>query len=369
MSQVFISYSRESHALAETLVEDIQQSLRRTVWFDKDLAGGQSWWDRILANIRSCDVFVYVLTPHSINSVACQREHSYAATLGKAILPVLMSDEVSTALLPPALAQLQFVDYRSRDMAAAFSLAQAFATLPAPPPLPAPLPAPPDVPISYLGEVAQRLANTSALSYEEQSAMLIDLKGSLRNSASAVDARVLLHEFRKRRDLLAAVADEIDMILEQVRLGTSQQAREKAGSTSSTISGRLTTSALPALAPTPRERLLGALAGVGVGIFINVVLLQANRSWGILGDYWFINGLAGAVVGAIGGKRKKVAGSALAASVVGWLVLLMVFGVKYKEEVLFTWLLGAGPCAFLGAIAAVIYLKLRRRSSAKAASA
>jgi hypothetical protein len=44
MSKIFISYSRESEAKAKSLVDDFE-SLGHDVWFDRELSGGQAWWD------------------------------------------------------------------------------------------------------------------------------------------------------------------------------------------------------------------------------------------------------------------------------------------------------------------------------------
>ena len=138
MPNIFISYTRQSEAIARTLANDIE-ALGNTVWFDQELSGGQAWWDQILVSVRDCDVFVFVLTPEALKSTACKLEFGYAADLGKPIVPVLVSAGVSTNLLPPALSQIQFVDYRNQDRDA---------TIPPPQPLPDPLPASPEAPIS-----------------------------------------------------------------------------------------------------------------------------------------------------------------------------------------------------------------------------
>jgi hypothetical protein len=212
MANLFVSYNRESEKITETLVDDIQ-ALGHNAWFDEELSGGQTWWDQILSTIRDCDVFVLVLSPKSLSSTACTREYGYAADLGKPILPILVSEGVSVNLLPPVLSQIQFVDYREQDREAAFRLARALNSLPSPEPLPDPLPAPPEVPISYLGSLTERLETTANLSYEEQSALIVDLKRSLRESETTDDARALLERLRKRRDLLATIAEEIDELL------------------------------------------------------------------------------------------------------------------------------------------------------------
>ncbi len=212
MANIFISYSRQSGTAVKALADDIQ-ALGHTAWLDQELSGGQAWWDQILKTVRDCDVFVFVLDPESLNSTACKREYGYAAALGRSILPVLVTDAVSTNLLPPALSQLQYVDYRTPDRAAALSLARALTTLPPPEPLPDPLPSPPVAPVSYLGRLFEQVETTSSLSYEKQSALVVDLKRSLRDPNTIEDTRVLLARLRNRRDLFATIADAIDDLL------------------------------------------------------------------------------------------------------------------------------------------------------------
>jgi TIR domain len=208
---VFISYDRDSRALAITLAADIE-SLGHTAWFDQEISGGLAWWDQILAQVRECDVFLFVLNPETLDSVACKSEYLYAAALGKAILPVLVSDQVAMDLLPPALSLIQFVDYRTTDRDAAFRLARALNSIPPSQPLPESLPTPPPAPISYLGTLAERVDSIS-LSYEEQGALLADLKVTLRDQGVTDHIQELLATLRKRRDLFATFADEIDDLI------------------------------------------------------------------------------------------------------------------------------------------------------------
>ena len=210
MSNVFVSYSRRSEVVARRVVADLER-LGRSVWFDNQLTGGQAWWDQILESIRACDVFVLILDPGSLQSEACTREFGYAASLGKPILPLLVADGVSTNLLPAALTEIHFVDYREEDQEAAFHLARAFAGIPAAPTLPDPLPEPPEVPISYLGGLAAQV-DQPALTLEEQRLLVMDLKDALQDPGTATDARQLLRKLRERRDLFARVAKEIDRL-------------------------------------------------------------------------------------------------------------------------------------------------------------
>jgi chaperonin GroEL len=209
MANIFISYNRQSKEITEALVNDIE-ALGHTAWHDQELSGGHVWWDQILAKVRGCDVFVFVLDPAALNSTACKREYAYAADLGKPILPILVSDGVSTNLLPPALARIQFVDYRKPDRQAALRLARAFTAVPSSKPLPDPLPLPPEAPTSYLGGLTQQVEMTSTLSYQQQSALLVDLRKGLRDPKTTDDTRALLERLRQRHDLFATIAEEID---------------------------------------------------------------------------------------------------------------------------------------------------------------
>ena len=114
MAAVFISYCRESHEKARSLAQDLE-ALGYQTWFDQAITGGQAWWNSILGQIQKCDIFAFALELESLDSAACKREYAYAAKLGKSILPVLIADDVDTELLPGALAQIHFVDYRRED--------------------------------------------------------------------------------------------------------------------------------------------------------------------------------------------------------------------------------------------------------------
>ena len=129
MAKIFICYSRENQTAVNRLAEDVE-ALGHDAWFDQDLSGGQTWWDQILTKIRQTEVFVFALAPKSLDSVACQREYKYAASLGKRILPVLVAEGVVDDTVPPALAAIQRVDHRQPDKKALANLSRAITTIP-----------------------------------------------------------------------------------------------------------------------------------------------------------------------------------------------------------------------------------------------
>lgn len=213
MANIFLSYNRESQAVIGGLVRDLEE-LDYSVWFDQNLNGGQAWWDKILLEILECDFFLFVLAEASLHSTACQRECSYAASLGKAIIPILMSENVSTNILPPELSRIQFIDYRKRDPEAIIKLSRALRSSQPSMQLPDPLPDPPEVPISYLGSLSQKIDTPSHLSEAEQSTLILDLKRALRDASLGSDSLTLLKRLRLRRDLLASMAAEIDDMID-----------------------------------------------------------------------------------------------------------------------------------------------------------
>ncbi len=211
MTEIFISYSRDNKEVVNTLAADFAE-LGYNTWIDKELSGGQAWWTRILEQIRACDLFVISVSPHSLDSYACKLEWLYAHSLNKNILPVMVADGVSTNLLPKELSIIQYVDYRKQDKKAAFDLNKALSNLPGPWPLPDPLPDEPEVPVSYLGDLRTRIEARNKLGFEEQSAILLELKQGLSNQEDIDDIHELIRRFRKRDDLLAKIEREIDSL-------------------------------------------------------------------------------------------------------------------------------------------------------------
>lgn len=359
MANIFVSYNRESEAITKTLVNDII-ALGHTTWFDQELSGGQAWWDQILERVRNCDVFVFVLNPEGLSSTACKLEYGYAADLGKTILPVLVSGEVSTNLLPPALSQIQFVDYQKRDRDAGFRLAKALSAIPPPQPLLNTLPAPPEAPISYLGSFTEQVETTSNLSYEEQSALVVNLKRSFRDLATTEDTRMLLERLRNRLDLFATIAEEIDELLGSTIKATKASPR---ASEKEQFPKRLQKQETPLTQadskPLGRQErmtgaLFGALWGTAVGVLV-MVNFNANEWW--LG---LLTGAGGTISGALSGRRRQVIVPVLLSAAVGWFLVAIFWGSNVAKNTAAGGVFGAPLGAIFGAIAGLI---LRKRKN------
>lgn len=212
--RVFVSYSHLDVAVVERLERDLD-SLGCDVWCDRELSGGQRWWDGILENIRGCDVFVFAISESSARSEACNRELGYATALAKPVLPVLAGEPLPDGLLPPILSETQRVDVREGDARSALALGRALMQVPAPPPLPEPLPVPPPVPISYLSDLRARVER-SPLPVEDQWKLLTELEERLTRPEEHDAAATLLRRFAERGDLMQGVAVAARRVLEGV---------------------------------------------------------------------------------------------------------------------------------------------------------
>ena len=166
MRQLFISYARENKPDVEALVRDLD-ALGYQTWVDSSLRGGQTWWDEILRRIADCDVFVAIVSGHTLNSVACKRELEWALALNKPVLPLAV--ERLPDALPRTLSMRQIVDYSQSGREAAFALAGALGTLPPAPPPPEQLPEPPPAPLSYLSDLVEQVGQPEPLTTSSNS--------------------------------------------------------------------------------------------------------------------------------------------------------------------------------------------------------
>jgi hypothetical protein len=205
---VFCSYARGDAEAVRAIAVELDQ-LGQHAWIDQRLSGGQSWWETILGQIRSCDCFLFALSDASLRSKACQAELDYAHRLGRTILPVAVGPVID-ALLPPHLAEIQRIDAGDTRM-----LARALLGLPPTPPLPDPLPEPPPVPITYLNSLAAIL-DREELTPADQRNLEGSLKQRLANPEERDAAVALLKRLRQHPSVTAFVAGEIDADLASI---------------------------------------------------------------------------------------------------------------------------------------------------------
>jgi hypothetical protein len=223
--EVFVSYARRDADAVVPLRSDIERS-GHEVWFDRELEGGDQWWEQILEHIRSCDLFVFALSDDSVHSRACRKEVAYAHALCRPILPVRVGD-VDVELAPAPIPSLQIVEYRKRTADDAIELSIAIRDV-EPVPRPDPLPDPPDAPLVSFGPLQDVLARPT-LTFAEQSDAVRDLRERMADPDAHPGAVALLRELRGRPDVMETVARDIDLLLARdgAAAGGRRQHREE----------------------------------------------------------------------------------------------------------------------------------------------
>lgn len=107
----FISYSRADSVFALQLARELKSSGFH-IWLDQlDIPTGSRWDDEVEKALLECDVFMVILTPHSIASNNVKDEIGYAIDSNKRIMPVLLQN----ATVPFRLRRFQYVDFTGKS--------------------------------------------------------------------------------------------------------------------------------------------------------------------------------------------------------------------------------------------------------------
>jgi hypothetical protein len=262
---LFISYSSQDRTTVDALTTALRRG-QNQVWFDQELGGGDSWWAKILEQIRDCEVFIVALSSNWLQSKPSQAELRYAQALGRPILPVRIGDVDSMRVNP--LAALQIIDYREPTIDAGIQLVTAVHALRSNPvPLPNPLPDEPPVPFGYITRLGNTLAEKE-LSPQQQLQLLVELRSGFDEDGDDPSARSdiaqLLRMLRLRHDVTYRTRSEIDNVLAEIEGkdnpgGATALADAKTVQTAATPAG----SAPPAPASPPPAASAGATAGGG----------------------------------------------------------------------------------------------------------
>ncbi|CDO90913.1 hypothetical protein AWC29_15115 [Mycobacterium triplex] len=214
---LFISYSSQDRSTVDALTTALRRG-QNQVWFDQELGGGDSWWAKILEQIRDCEVFIVALSSNWLQSKPSQAELRYAQALGRPILPVRIGEVDSMRVNP--LAALQIIDYREPTVDAGIQLVTAVHALRSKPvPLPDPLPEEPPVPFGYITRLGNQMAEKE-LSPQQQLQLLVELRSGLDEDGDDPSARgdiaQLLRMLRLRHDVTYRTRSEIDNVLAEI---------------------------------------------------------------------------------------------------------------------------------------------------------
>lgn len=92
MSQIFISYSRKDLAIAEKIIDALGDDDLEP-WIDwKSIPKGETFEGEIKQGIEKAQVFLFLVSPDSVQSYWCNMEIEHAVNNGKRILPIVVRD-------------------------------------------------------------------------------------------------------------------------------------------------------------------------------------------------------------------------------------------------------------------------------------
>lgn len=237
MSDIFISYADKDRSETEKLASALE-SEGWSVWWDRSIPVGKSFEDIIEEALDEAKCVVVIWSKNSVKSQWVRAEVAEAKRQGK-LFPLNIDGSN-----PPLIYRgLQTADFRSWSGEAAGFVFKQLTTairgyIGAPvskaksgseikkeitdskngPSQSTPSNSPEISNVEKIQFDGKNLTGTgrnSDLSYEEQSALLIDLKRSLDDPGSSDDAITLLKKLRKRQDLFVNIADEIDELLQK----------------------------------------------------------------------------------------------------------------------------------------------------------
>jgi WD40 repeat protein len=120
MPDVFISYAREDERFVARLREALTAH-DRDVWMDRSeevgegIEPGDKWRASIEEGIDRSDLFVFVLSEHSLASEPCRAELAHASSVNKRLLPIVVAEPTDASDVPAAIGEINWVLMRPVD--------------------------------------------------------------------------------------------------------------------------------------------------------------------------------------------------------------------------------------------------------------
>lgn len=121
MNDVFISYSRRDYVdenrqpIPDSVISKVKEALKAeniSFWFDEEgVYSGQDFAEKIIANIESSKLFLYLSTANANQSRWTCREIASADEFGKPIIPVRIDDSRYNRNVMFRIAHLDYIEY------------------------------------------------------------------------------------------------------------------------------------------------------------------------------------------------------------------------------------------------------------------
>jgi WD40 repeat protein len=113
-ASVFISYSRKDKDFVRRLAEALKKR-DRSIWVDlESIAPTAEWLEEVYSGIESTNAFVFVISPDSVKSEDCLREHTHALKHNKKLIPIVRQ-EVDEEAVPEPLGSYNWIFFREDD--------------------------------------------------------------------------------------------------------------------------------------------------------------------------------------------------------------------------------------------------------------
>lgn len=114
---VFISYSRQDLDIARAINMELNEAGITTFFDISDHSGSDGYQDMIAGAIMSSQLLVFLCTPHSIQSSWAKNEVSYAISIGKTVVPVIVDDTELSIDLRFSLDRFNHLDVHTATLA------------------------------------------------------------------------------------------------------------------------------------------------------------------------------------------------------------------------------------------------------------
>lgn len=84
---IFVSYAHDDSAMVFPEISRLKDK-GFNIWYDEGIAPGSTWSDEVALALTQCKLFIYMITPRSVESENCQQELNFAMSRERKILAV-----------------------------------------------------------------------------------------------------------------------------------------------------------------------------------------------------------------------------------------------------------------------------------------
>ena len=114
MPQIFISYSRKDLAIADKIIDALAKDDLEP-WIDwKSIPKGETFEIEIQQGIEKAEIFLFLVSPDSVQSSWCDKEIAHAVKNGKRILPIVIRD-TDLKIVHPEISKRNLIFCRERQ--------------------------------------------------------------------------------------------------------------------------------------------------------------------------------------------------------------------------------------------------------------